>query len=550
MQASKLKAVPDVNGETATPVLRASGVTLQYKTPDHLVTATYRVSFDIMRGDRYVILGPSGCGKSTILKAIAGFLKPVEGTILLKGKKVKEPGPDRMMVFQEFDQLLPWKTVKKNIMFPMTENGVSRAEAEERARQVIEQVNLTAFVDAYPHMLSGGMKQRCAIARAMAMRPAVLLMDEPYASLYRRVRHPFDRGSGDRRFAHSGALSASRPSAGRAEQPGLSACRARWHRIPEPGAADQHHAAARRAQTNLTERTMSDAAFNITPFVRAEFEHEVTIPKEIGDVEQPLSFLERMWNSTTVRRTVILVLLALVWEAYARWSNNPLLFPTFTETIEAWWDGINSGVIPQRLAVTLRMLAMGYGIGLALAALFVTVAVSTRIGTDLLSTLTAMFNPLPAIALLPLALLWFGLGPPAIIFVIVNSVLWAVALNTHIGCMAVSMTLRMAGQTFGLKGFRYVVKILMPAAFPAILSGLKIGWAFAWRTLIAAELVFGVSSGSGGLGWYIFENRNLLDTANVFAGLLTVMAVGLFVESLVFRTIERKTVRRWGMQHG
>ena len=293
---------------------------------------------------------------------------------------------------------------------------------------------------------------------------------------------------------------------------------------------------------------MSDAAATTTPLVRSEIEHEVTVPAEIGDVEQPLSLAERLWNSDGLRRIAILVVLALIWESYARWSNNPLLFPTFSETVQAWWDGIASGVILQRLAVTLRMLAVGYAVGLALAALFVTLAVSTRIGTDLLSTLTAMFNPLPAIAMLPLALLWFGLGPPAIIFVIVNSVLWAVALNTHIGCTAVSMTLRMAGQTFGLKGFRYVVKILMPAAFPAILSGLKIGWAFAWRTLIAAELVFGVSSGSGGLGWFIFENRNLLDTANVFAGLLTVMAVGLFVEGIVFRTIETKTVRRWGMQ--
>jgi NitT/TauT family transport system permease protein len=263
-----------------------------------------------------------------------------------------------------------------------------------------------------------------------------------------------------------------------------------------------------------------------------------------------LALAERLWNSAAVRRFVILILLAAMWEVYARWSDNPLLFPTFTDTIGAWWQGIVSGVIPQRLAVTLRMLAVGYGTGLLVAGIFVSLAVSTRIGTDLLSTLTAMFNPLPAIAMLPLALLWFGLGPPAIIFVIVNSVLWAVALNTHVGCMAVSTTLRMAGQTFGLKGFRFVVKILMPAAFPAILSGLKIGWAFAWRTLIAAELVFGVSSGSGGLGWFIFENRNLLDTANVFAGLLTVMAVGLFVEGIIFRTIESRTVRRWGMQHG
>jgi NitT/TauT family transport system permease protein len=296
--------------------------------------------------------------------------------------------------------------------------------------------------------------------------------------------------------------------------------------------------------------TMANTMIKLTPLVRPEHEYEVHVPQSIGDIEQPLTLTERLWNSTAVRRVVILILLAAMWEAYARWSDNPLLFPTFTDTVGAWWQGIVSGVIPQRLAVTLRMLALGYGTGLILAAMFVSLAVSTRLGTDLLSTLTAMLNPLPSIAMLPLALLWFGLGPPAIVFVIVNSVLWAVALNTHVGCMAVSTTLRMAGQTFGLKGFRYVVKILMPAAFPAILSGLKIGWAFAWRTLIAAELVFGVSSGSGGLGWYIFENRNLLETANVFAGLLTVMVVGLFVEGIIFRTIERKTVRRWGMQQG
>jgi NitT/TauT family transport system ATP-binding protein len=165
------------------PLVRANGVTLQYKTPEHLVTATYRVSFDIFPGERYVILGPSGCGKSTILKAIAGFLKPAEGEILLKGKSIREPGPDRLMVFQEFDQLLPWKTVLGNVMFPMRENKIGSAEAEQRAREALANVNLSDFTDVYPHMLSGGMKQRTAIARAMAMKPDVLMMDEPYAAL-------------------------------------------------------------------------------------------------------------------------------------------------------------------------------------------------------------------------------------------------------------------------------------------------------------------------------------------------------------------------------
>ena len=167
-----------------TPLLEVSGVTLQYKTRDHLVTATYRVDFRVLKSDRFVLLGPSGCGKSTLLKAIGGYLRPTEGEIRLKGAAVSRPGPDRMMVFQEFDQLLPWKTVLDNVMFPLVTSGrLNGREARARALSYIGKVKLTNFVDSYPHMLSGGMKQRAAIARGMAMEPDVLLMDEPFAAL-------------------------------------------------------------------------------------------------------------------------------------------------------------------------------------------------------------------------------------------------------------------------------------------------------------------------------------------------------------------------------
>lgn len=166
------------------PLLSVQGVTLRYRTKEHLVTATYRVSFDVLKSDRYVILGPSGCGKSTLLKAVGGFLNPVEGQIKLNDVEVRKPGPDRVMVFQEFDQLLPWKTVKQNVVFALTASKkLGSKEAEDRAMHYIEKVNLTDFADSLPHTLSGGMKQRVAIARGMAMEPEILLMDEPFAAL-------------------------------------------------------------------------------------------------------------------------------------------------------------------------------------------------------------------------------------------------------------------------------------------------------------------------------------------------------------------------------
>ena len=283
------------------------------------------------------------------------------------------------------------------------------------------------------------------------------------------------------------------------------------------------------------------------PVARAEYVREQVKEQNFGVVRKPLTAWERVWGQSAVRKAVILIVLAGLWQAYASYLNNTLLVPTFLSTVQSFIDHTLTGEVPAKAWVSIKVLLQGYAIGLALALVIAVLAVTSQIGNDLLEALTAMFNPLPAIALLPIALIWFGLGNPSLVFVLVHAVLWPVALNTHSGFLAVSNTMRMVGRNYGLTGVGYVCRILVPAAFPSIVTGLKIGWAFAWRTLIAAELVFGTSSGSGGLGWFIYENKNTLDIPSVFAGLFSVIIIGLLVESLIFRVLEERTIRKWGM---
>ena len=292
---------------------------------------------------------------------------------------------------------------------------------------------------------------------------------------------------------------------------------------------------------------MSDKALDL--YIRPEFEAAELGAAQNVDVERDLSVWERFSNINAVRKMSILLALVIAWQSYSWISGvEPLLFPSFGASVEALWETVLSGEMFEKIWVTVYVLLMGYAAGLAFAGLFLVLAVSTRIGSDFLSTMTAMFQPLPAISLLPLAMLWFGLGIPSLIFVTIHSVLWAVSLSTHVGFMSVSETLRMVGRNYGLKGVPYIFKILVPAAFSSILTGLKIGWAFAWRTLIGAELVFGAAAGSGGLGWMIFEKGDNLDTPYVFAALFMVIVIGLLVENVIFRNVEIRTIQKWGMQ--
>lgn len=147
------------------------------------VSVLHDFNLTIPAGETVTLLGPSGCGKTTVLRVAASFLTPETGTVRLAGRVVTQPDRRRFMVFQEPTQLLPWKTVIGNVLFALTAIGVHGTDARERAREMLARLGLAASVDSYPHQLSGGMKQRVALARAFVLNPAVLLMDEPFASV-------------------------------------------------------------------------------------------------------------------------------------------------------------------------------------------------------------------------------------------------------------------------------------------------------------------------------------------------------------------------------
>jgi NitT/TauT family transport system ATP-binding protein len=176
-----MPAVTEVGSGNA--LLRVDHVRLGYWVGGTFHTAVGDASFEVRPREKIILIGPSGCGKSTLLKAIAGFIAPVGGAIAVEGRKSLEPGPDRAVVFQEFDQLFPWRTVLDNVAYPLRVNGRGRRAAASSAREFLELTNLSHAADRYPHQLSGGMKQRVAIARALALEPTLLLMDEPFGSL-------------------------------------------------------------------------------------------------------------------------------------------------------------------------------------------------------------------------------------------------------------------------------------------------------------------------------------------------------------------------------
>ena len=249
-----------------------------------------------------------------------------------------------------------------------------------------------------------------------------------------------------------------------------------------------------------------------------------------------------------VRYALLVLAIVLVWQAYVSlWHVNKLLVSSPLDVGAALAEDLRSGKLFAVTFATLQNLLVGMLAGALVGFALASFAVFSKVGHDLLTVLSAIFNPLPSIAILPLAMIWFGLRPESIIFVVALASVWPVAINTDTGFRTISLTTQLAARNLGLRGWRLVLDVLLPAALPSILSGLKSSWAFGWRTVVAAELVFGVAGSAGGLGWYINNARYFLNTSTIFAGLVVISVLGILVEG-IFGIVERNTVVKWGMK--
>lgn len=257
---------------------------------------------------------------------------------------------------------------------------------------------------------------------------------------------------------------------------------------------------------------------------------------------------KKLLDNIVFRRFLYITFFFLIWQLiYKLHIFSAILFPSPLSVLEKLYLEIYDGSLFIKTGYTLYLILIGLLISFLITAVLVVFSNISHIFKDLMRTLISVLDPLPGIALLPIAILWFGIGKAAIIFIMVHSIVWPTLLSVMAGFDSIPKIYREVGQNIGLSKLQMIKDIYVPAAFPNILMGIKNGWARAWRSLIAAEMVFGTTGAIGGLGWDIYLKRNYLDMPGMLATLLVLMIIGILIEDLFFKTVENKTIRKWGM---
>lgn len=258
--------------------------------------------------------------------------------------------------------------------------------------------------------------------------------------------------------------------------------------------------------------------------------------------------LQRVINNKIIYRAAYFTAFILIWQLiYSAGFFSEILFPSPWSVLHTLYKETADGSLLIKTGYTLYLIAAGLLAAFIITALLVILANISIVLKDLMRTLISVFDPLPGIALLPIAILWFGIGKAAIIFIMIHSIVWPTLLSVMAGFDSIPKIYREIGSNMGLSKIRMIKDIYVPAAFPNILTGIKNGWARAWRALIAAEMVFGTTGAIGGLGWDIYLKRSYLDMSGMLATLIVLMIIGILIEDMFFSAIEKRTVKKWGM---
>jgi NitT/TauT family transport system permease protein len=247
-------------------------------------------------------------------------------------------------------------------------------------------------------------------------------------------------------------------------------------------------------------------------------------------------------------QTVLWILLILcVWEMSSRLGFvNTYLLPPFSEVAVRMKEELISGTLGIQILNSLLLVLEGFGISFLIALVISALCIYSRIAESFFHAVCTLMNPLPGMAVLPLIMMWFGVGNGAMIVLIVHGVLWPLVTNLIMGYKSVPQIYKDWGKNIGLSSVRMLTDIYLGAVISYLIAGLRVGWGRAWRALISAEMVFGMVGSLGGVGYYIYQNRAYANTTNVMVGIVVIVIIGVLVEQVVFRMIERNTVEKWG----
>jgi len=270
-------------------------------------------------------------------------------------------------------------------------------------------------------------------------------------------------------------------------------------------------------------------------------EQAVAIPQKMD-----LGRLREWFTGKTATQLGGLFCLIVIWELLFRAQIvSELLFPSFIDVISQLW--LRSGELAMRVGVTFSYIGYAMAISLALSFILTFLSMRSEAVASVMEMILATMHPLPAVALLPLLIIWFGLGSLSLLIVVLNSALWPIFLNAYTGFRTVHQTYIEVGRNIGLRGLKLFWHVILPSALPYLITGIEISWARSWRAAIAVELVFGAATTSGGIGWTIYMSYFDMETPLLIAAIFTIAAVGVLAEKLVMETIEKRTVLRWGM---